>query len=339
MNNANVGKIAMLASVLALAATGGVSAHVTLERGEAPVGSGYKAVFNVPHGCKGQATNEVIVDIPEGVIAVKPMPKAGWKLSLEKGPYARSYGFYHGDTKSEGVKRVTWSGGELSDEHFDQFVLSSFIAAELPSDGTLVFPVTQKCSNGELRWQQVAAPGQDPHSLEYPAPVLQLVAGSGHDHHHHNHSAAAATTGDLTVSQAWTRPVAAAGSMGVGYGKITNAGKDADAVIGASSDAATRVELHETTIDDAGVASMKKVDRLEVGAGKSIELKPGGLHLMLIGMKHPVKDGDTVTVKLKFEHAGDVEVALKAQKTAPDGKSGGHDHHHHEHHDHGDHKH
>ncbi|KWT65401.1 Conserved membrane protein in copper uptake, YcnI [Hyphomicrobium sulfonivorans] len=337
MTNANTGKIAALAGVLTLAMAGGASAHVSLERGEAPTGAGYKAVFSVPHGCKGQATNEVIIDIPEGVIAVKPMPKAGWKLSLEKGPYARSYGFYHGDTKSEGVKRVTWSGGELADEHFDQFVLSSFIAAELPADGTLVFPVTQKCADGELRWEQVAAPGQDPHSLEYPAPVLRLVAGGGHDHHHHNHGAAAASS-DVTVTQAWTRPVAAAGGMGVGYGKITNAGKETDAVIGASSDAAERVELHETTINDAGVASMKKVDRLEVGGGNSIELKPGGLHLMLIGMKQPVKDGDTVKVKLKFEHAGDVEVALKAQKTAPDGKTDAHDHSH-DHHDHGDHKH
>ena len=332
MNKSQTGKAALIAGVLMLAA-GSAHAHVTLERDEAPVGAGYKAVFNVPHGCKGQATNEVIVDIPEGVIAVKPMPKAGWNISLEKGPYKQSYGFYHGDTKSEGVKRVVWSGGNLSDEHFDQFVLSGFIAAELPADKPLVFPVTQKCADGELRWEQIAAPGQDPHSLEYPAPVLRLVAGGGHDHHHHNHGAAAASTSDITVTQAWTRPVAAAGGMGVGYGTITNAAKQNDALIGASSDAASRVELHETTINDAGVASMKKVDRLEVASGKSIELKPGGLHLMLIGMKQPLQDGQTVSVTLKFEHAGEVAVELKAQKAAPDGKADQHDHLH-EHHDH-----
>lgn len=338
MKIANAGKVAALAGVLTMSAAI-AHAHVTLERDAAPVGAGYKAVFSVPHGCKGQATNEVSIDIPEGVIAVKPMPKAGWTLALEKGPYKRSYGFYHGQTKSDGVKRVIWSGGNLSDEHFDQFVLSSFIAAELPADTALVFPVTQKCADGELRWEQVAAPGQDPHSLDYPAPVLRLMAASGRNHHHHNHGADAAPASDITVTQAWTRPVAAAGGMGVGYGKITNAGEEADAVVGASSDAAARVELHETSINDAGVASMKKVDRLEVGSGKSIELKPGGLHLMLIGMKQPVLDGETVKVKLKFERKGDVDVELKAQKSAPDG-SGNHDHHGHDHHDHDDkHKH
>src|SRR5689334_498953 len=97
------------------------SAHITLETKQAKLGAGYKAVFGVPHGCDGSPTVEVRVDIPEGVIAVKPMPKPGWTLALEKGPYARTYDFYHGEKKSDGVKQVTWSGGSLPDEYFDQF--------------------------------------------------------------------------------------------------------------------------------------------------------------------------------------------------------------------------
>jgi uncharacterized protein YcnI len=62
-------------------------AHVTLETQEAHVGSTYKAVLRVPHGCEGAATLKVRVQVPEGVIAVKPMPKAGWTLETVKGAY------------------------------------------------------------------------------------------------------------------------------------------------------------------------------------------------------------------------------------------------------------
>ncbi len=64
--------------LLCLLAVGSTaSAHVALEAKQAKVGAGYKAVFGVPHGCEGQPTTEVSIDIPEGIIAVKPMPKAG----------------------------------------------------------------------------------------------------------------------------------------------------------------------------------------------------------------------------------------------------------------------
>ena len=64
-------------------------AHITLEREETPAESIYKAVLRVPHGCEGSATVKVRVQIPEGVIAVKPMPKAGWQLETVTGKYER----------------------------------------------------------------------------------------------------------------------------------------------------------------------------------------------------------------------------------------------------------
>ncbi|MFA5902147.1 MAG: DUF1775 domain-containing protein [Hyphomicrobium sp.] len=303
------------------------SAHVSFEMKKAKVGGAYKAVLNVPHGCEGAATTEVSVDIPEGVIGVKPMPKPGWTLSLKKGPYERSYAFYHGETKSDGVKQVTWSGGQLPDEYFDQFVLSTFIAGELASGGNLAFPVTQKCENGELRWDEVASPGQDAHSLAHPAPLLQLVAGDGDDHAHHHNEAPAAGAAPISIEAPWTRP-ASAGGMGVGYVKITNKGSEADTLLGATSDAAERVELHETTISADGVASMKKIDTAEIAPGKSIELKPGGMHLMLIGLKAPIKEGDAVKAKLNFKNGGPVDVEFMAGAGAP-GAGGEHEHHHH----------
>lgn len=99
--------------VLALAAP--AAAHVTLERGEAPVGSSYRAELRVPHGCGGKPTIAVRVRVPEGFIAVKPMPTPGWRLEKVRGGYETDYD-YHGSSLTEGVKEIVWSDGNLPDD-------------------------------------------------------------------------------------------------------------------------------------------------------------------------------------------------------------------------------
>ena len=96
-------------------------AHITLERTEAPVGGSYKALLRVPHGCQGSPTIAVRVKIPDGVIAVKPMPKPGWTLSVVRGKYSKTYEYFHNAKLSEGVVELSWSGGNLSDDHYDEF--------------------------------------------------------------------------------------------------------------------------------------------------------------------------------------------------------------------------
>src|SRR3984893_12990820 len=104
-----------LVAIVMLAASP-ASAHISLENRQATIGAGYKAVFAVPHGCAGSATIQIRVQIPEGVIAVKPMPKPGWNVEAIKGKYATEYD-YHGKKSSEGVKEVVWSGGKLADDN------------------------------------------------------------------------------------------------------------------------------------------------------------------------------------------------------------------------------
>src|SRR5258707_15410868 len=101
----------VLAAVVILT-TSPVLAHVSLETKQATIGSSYKAVFMVPHGCAGSATVKIRVQIPEGVIAAKPMPKAGWNVEAIGGKYSSGYD-YHGSKLAEGVKEVVWSGGKL----------------------------------------------------------------------------------------------------------------------------------------------------------------------------------------------------------------------------------
>jgi uncharacterized protein YcnI len=68
-------------------------AHVTLEQKQAAVGTAYKAVLRVPHGCGGSPTTAIRVRLPEGVIDAKPMPKSGWTLKVIRGKYAKAMPF------------------------------------------------------------------------------------------------------------------------------------------------------------------------------------------------------------------------------------------------------
>src|SRR6476660_5710163 len=165
-------KIAPAVIALAALAASPAIAHVTLEKRQAPVGSYYKAVFAVPHGCAGSATVKLRVQVPEGVIGIKPMPKPGWTLETVKGKYATEYEL-HGSKLSEGVKEVVWSGGKLADDNFDEFV-----TAGLKPDTTLYFPVVQECEQRVSRWIDIPAEGQSGHGegSKTPAPGLKLIA-------------------------------------------------------------------------------------------------------------------------------------------------------------------
>lgn len=296
-------------------------AHASLETPQAAPG-GYKAVVTIPHGCDGQATHTVRVEVPEGYIGVKPMPKPGWQLAVESGDYARSYSL-HGEDVSSGAKAVVWSGGSLEDAHFDEFVLSGTLAG-VEEGQTLFFHTTQICAEGEVAWTEEPAPGQDAHALDYPAPSLTIVASDGgHGHEGHGaHGAAsdAATAGDLAVADGWARAMLPGQPAGGGYLTITNDGAEADRLIGASSPVAGKVEVHTMEVVD-DVMVMRPVEGgLEIPAGGSVELKPGGLHLMFLEVTEPFAEGDTVPVTLEFEKAGAVEVPLPVRSA----RGGGH---------------
>lgn len=172
--------LSALTIVTPLALTSAALAHATLETAEAPANSTYKAVLRVPHGCGGQPTHTVRVQIPEGFIAVKPMPKPGWKLETRKGPYATSYDYF-GSTLSEGVKEVIWSGGLLLDEHYDEFVLRGRLADIAPGR-VLWFKTVQECPNGAERWIEIPTNGQSASELKHPAPGLKVIEAKGHGH-------------------------------------------------------------------------------------------------------------------------------------------------------------
>lgn len=150
-----------------------VLAHATLEVREAQVGATYKAVLRVPHGCGDEATHTVRVQIPEGFYNVKPMPKAGWDLETVTGPYETPYD-NHGTQMTEGVKEIVWSGSNLPNEFYDEFVFRGSFAKDLEVGSTFYFPAVQECASGEEAW--IDTSGDE--NADMPAPGLTLIDGA-----------------------------------------------------------------------------------------------------------------------------------------------------------------
>jgi copper(I)-binding protein len=122
--------------------------------------------------------------------------------------------------------------------------------------------------------------------------------------------------GSITIEHPWARPADAGNSAA--YFGIANAGA-ADRLIGVSSEVAGSVEMHSTTIDAQGVGRMVPVQAVDVPAGAAATFAPGGLHVMLVGLKHPLKAGDEFPLTLTFEQAGAVTVEVAIEKTASHG--------------------
>jgi len=119
--------------------------------------------------------------------------------------------------------------------------------------------------------------------------------------------------GALEIGQPWARATPPSAPAGSGFLKITNTGSTPDRLVSASSPAAELVQVHEMKMD-GNVMRMREVDNgLEIPAGGSVKLAPGGLHLMMMGLKGPLKQGTSVPVTLVFEKAGRIDVELTVE--------------------------
>jgi len=123
---------------------------------------------------------------------------------------------------------------------------------------------------------------------------------------------------EIEVKDPWVRLVPPNAKSTAAYMKIENKGTEADRLVDASNNVSKITELHETV-----EGKMRRVKAIEVPAGKTVELKPGGLHVMLINLKEPLKEGQTVEITLKFEKSGEIKVQAPVRK----GKGGMHHHH------------
>lgn len=131
--------------------------------------------------------------------------------------------------------------------------------------------------------------------------VMLALAVPGHAHDF--------AKGDLRIGHPWTRATASGQKVAAGYLEIVNTGKLADRMIGASTPAAERIELHVVGLEGE-VMRMREVKSFEIPAGGRMELKPRGPHLMIMGIKRAFRKDERVPVTLRFEQAGEVAIEL-----------------------------
>ena len=116
------------------------------------------------------------------------------------------------------------------------------------------------------------------------------------------------SAGGLKISAPWVRATPKGAGVGGGYFKISNTGATPDRLVGGSTDVSSRFEIHEMSMDN-GVMKMRPLaNGIEVKPGQTIEFKPGGYHVMFVGLKRPFAQGEHVKATLMFEKAGNVDV-------------------------------
>ena len=139
------------------------------------------------------------------------------------------------------------------------------------------------------------------------AALALLAAGAGA----HEYKA-----GSIRIDHPWARATPRGATVAAGYLKLTNTGSTPDRLVGGTSSASKDVEIHEMSMTD-GVMKMRPIKGgLEIKPGQTVELKPGGSHLMFVNVKAPLKEGTSVPATLKFQRAGEVKLEFQVRPLA-----------------------
>lgn len=159
--------------------------HVVLAEPAALANTGYSAALRIGHGCDGAPTTAVKVTVPAGFQGAKPMVHAGWVASVKVEKLDKPYQA-HGKEITQDVSEITWTATSkdqwLPDAHYDEFVLRGNLGAQA---GPMWFKVLQTCEKGSLNWNEIPAPGTNPHALKTPVALLDVIesgAAGGHQH-------------------------------------------------------------------------------------------------------------------------------------------------------------
>jgi periplasmic copper chaperone A len=151
------------------------------------------------------------------------------------------------------------------------------------------------------------------HKILLLAAVLVLSVGAA--------AAETYTVGSIEVGNPWARATPKGASVGGAYMTITNKGSEADRLIGVSSPVANKLEVHQMSMDK-GVMSMRPVQGgLEIKPGQTVVLNPESFHLMLLGLKQPLTQGERVKATLDFAKAGKLDLEYVVESMGAQGPS------------------
>ena len=287
-----------------LAGAGASFAHVTLPPGGAAAGSDYEAALRVGHACQGAAaTTGITVRLPQGFTFASAQPREGWTLASDP-------------------RQVEWKAespqAALADKAPAEFIVRGKLTSR---PGVLWFKVLQTCARADgttlsADWAQVPVEGAAD-KPKFPAARLDVLA---------------AGVAPVDVQGAWVRQ-AVPGQSGTGAFMKLSAPSGAR-LVGASTPVAGNVEVHEMKLED-GIMRMRAVQGgLALPPRQTVELKPGGYHLMLTDLRQPIAQGNSVPLTLRFEDARGVKSALSlhvpvgapAGASADDAAMAGHRH-------------
>jgi copper(I)-binding protein len=150
-----------------------------------------------------------------------------------------------------------------------------------------------------------------------------LIAASGDSHAAHAAMTLASpvTADNLSVSSAWGRATPPGVATGVAYFTIVNRGRQADTLVSISSPASISAELHRTTVQN-GLSTMRPAGQVVIAPGQTMKAEPGGLHVMLKELKHPLAAGSRVPLLLNFRAAGAITVQVEVLPLAPASQNG-----------------
>ena len=143
--------------------------------------------------------------------------------------------------------------------------------------------------------------------LTYVATVLLLALSVSNEAH------AQTSTNTITVEQAWVRATPSGAQTGAAYMTLINNGASADRLVSAATPAAEQVQFHRQT-EDNGVSRMREVHNVELSPGGKVIFKPGQMHMMIVGLKQPLKEGQSFPLTLQFEKAGPMDVTVPIEK-------------------------
>lgn len=135
--------------------------------------------------------------------------------------------------------------------------------------------------------------------------------------------------GDFEFADPWARATAPQQANGAAFLTIRNLGSTSDRIVAAKAGVSRKVELHTHVVDAQGVARMREIPAIELPAGKTVKLEPGGLHVMFIGLDKPLEPGKRFPLTLVLEKTGEVQldVEVRSGPGRPAGQGGGAMHH------------
>jgi periplasmic copper chaperone A len=208
---ARLGVLTAATSAIALSLVAPASAHVTATPSTDAAGASTIVTFALAHGCEGSPTTKLEIQVPESVLSVSPTRSAFWDVDTTIEKLDEPQTDAHGNEVTERTASIVYTARTPLPDGVRDAVEVGLTVPDAEGE-TLSFPTIQTCQQGETRWVEVPAEGQDAHELESPAPGFVVTAASAEGDHHGDEAGDTETSDAEPASSTTDEPAEAAES-------------------------------------------------------------------------------------------------------------------------------